>query len=849
MRTVVLRGLATRRARTALSILAVVLGVALVSGALTLGGALKDASGKLKTSAYDGTAAVVSSPNGFTTDDLSANATIPARTLDKVRRTPGVELAAGEIIDEAKVIDGHGKPVGGGPYFGVGIDSRVAGVDRVSPFRLVHGRWATGRGQVVLDEATARTQKLAIGSTVRVAAGGPARTFTVSGIAGFGQVKSLGSATVTIYDLRTAQGLFGKPGELDDVLIASKPGSDDGALRRRLTATLGHGVAVQSARDNDRFNLTGLDQFVSIIEMFLIVFGAIAVLVGSMTIANALGLTVVQRARELALLRATGASRGQVLRSVVLEAGVIGAAGSLAGIAAGFGLAAGLLALMKSFGLELPTGGLSLTGGTVAVAIVTGLGTTLLASLGPAIRATHVAPVEALREGAGAATATARGRRSTIAGSVLALLGIGIVAYAMLASGLTTSERLISLAPGTLALLLGVAMLNRHAIVPLARLIGAPSARFAGVAGTLAQRNTMRNPRRTASTAAALMVGVALVTFVAVLASGLKHATTGEITDTIRSEQVIAGADGWSPVSPNVADAARRAGATTVADLVVDEARAYGKRTDVTGVDPAQFAKVYDYRWHDGSDATLRALHGDDAIVRRDFTTTHHLKIGSQFTVMAADGTRRTLHVRGIVDSSPIDPLGLGQVTIARPTFDRTFAQRRPKLVLVSGAPTAALDRALSAFPDAKRLTPSELADDVGQGIDSTLQFITVLLALAIVISVLGIVNTLALGVTERTRELGMLRAVGLSRRQLRRMVRQEGALTAMVGAALGIGIGLTLAAIVTFALADQGLRLVIPFSLLAGYVAAAGVAGVAAAAIPARRAGKLPVLAALAHE
>jgi putative ABC transport system permease protein len=346
------------------------------------------------------------------------------------------------------------------------------------------------------------------------------------------------------------------------------------------------------------------------------------------------------------------------------------------------------------------------------------------------------------------------------------------------------------------------------------------------------------------------MVGIALVTCVGVLAAGLKESARGDTRDAIRSSVVVAGVDGWGPVSPGTVEAAAKAkGVTTATGIVVDEARAYGKRVVVSGTDPAQLAKVWHYRWHEGSDAALRGLGGDGAIVRRDFADQHGLHVGSRFTVTAASGKRLTATVRGVATGSPLDVLGTGQVTIARPAFDGTFAMRKPKLVLVDGAPAAGVRQALAAFPDAKVSTREEFAKANADGIDSIIGIVTVLLALAILISVLGIVNTLALGVTERTRELGVLRAVGMGRRQVRRMIRHEGALTALIGATLGIGIGLALAGAVSAALASQGVRFAIPVGSLAAYAIAAGLAGVAAAAMPARRAAKLPILGALAHE
>jgi putative ABC transport system permease protein len=671
------------------------------------------------------------------------------------------------------------------------------------------------------------------------------------GIARFGTVDSLGTATVAVFDLRTAQQIYNKQGRYDDVLVGAQKGTSGAALRDRLSQTMGHGLEVRTARDQDRFTIiNGLQSFVNFIKVFLMVFGGIAVLVGAMTIANALSLTVAQRARELALLRAVGASRGQVLRSVVLEAGVIGLLGSALGIATGVGLAHGLHALVKSFGLDLPSSSLALTSGTVIAATATGLGATLAASLAPALRATHVPPVAAMREGAAAALPTHRRRRSTIVGGLFTLLGAGIVAYGMVAPNLAVGDRLLSFIPGGLALLIGMAMLAKYLVVPIASFIGRPSRRFGGVAGGLARQNAMRNPQRTAATAAALMVGIALVTCVAVLAAGLKDSARHDTKDAIRSAVVVTGTDGWSPVSAGtVAAAAKAPGAKVATGITVDEGRAYGTSVLVSGADPAQLAKVWHFRWHDGSDATLRGLHGDQAIVRRDFAAKHGLRPGSHVTVTAASGKRLTVTVAGIATGSPLDVLGTGAITVARPAFDGTFAVRKPKLVLVDGASKASVRHALAAFPDAKAQTRDELAKANAAGIDPIIGIVTVLLALAILISILGIVNTLALGVTERTRELGMLRATGMSRRQVRRMVRHEGALTALVGATLGIAIGLALAGAVTAALSSQGVRFAIPAGSIAGYAIVAALAGVLAAALPARHAARIPVLGALANE
>jgi putative ABC transport system permease protein len=850
MTRIVLRGLATRRLRALLSVIAVVLGVALVTGALTLGSALDQGADEVAAAAYDGTDAVVSAPQRFHSEDLTRHATIRASTLERVRATPGVGVAVGDVLDEAKILDRHGKPTGDGPYFGVGYDATTPGAARLNPFRLVTGRWASGSEQVVVDQGTAAREHLHVGSRVRIAAGGPALPFTVSGIARFGSVKTIGTATTAIFDLRTAQALFDKRGAYDDVLVAAAPGVSATALRRSLASSIGSGRQVQTARAQDRFTIVnGLAGFVSFIRAFLVAFGAVAVLVGALTIGNALTLTVAQRSRELALLRAAGASRGQVLRSVLLEGAIVGAVGSAAGVGVGVGLAHALHALVTSFGLDLPSQSLTLSGTTVAIGVATGMVATLASSLGPALRATRVPPVAALRDSATPALDGAHGRRSTAIGAILALAGMALLVYALVAPGIAVGDRLLTMAPGGLLVLLGVAKLGRHAVVPLASLLGRPSARLGGVAGSLARRNAMRHPARTASTAAALMIGVALVTTVAVLASGLRGAVDGQVRENVRAAHVITGADGWSPVPEGVVRSAAGVPGARATGVVVDEGRAGTSRVHVAGVDPAAFASVWRYRWHEGSAATLARLGGDGAIVRRDFATKRHLHVGSRFAVTAATGAHLDLAVRGIVEGSPIDPLGLGQITVARATYDHAFTVRRPSLVLADGGSGGALARAIAAYPDAKVWSADGFAHEVAHSVDPVLGVVTVLLALAVLISILGIVNTLALGVHERTRELGLLRAVGMSRRQVRRLVRHEGALTALVGAVLGIGVGLAIGGVVTAALASDGLRFSVPVGSIAGYTVVAALAGVLAAALPARRAGRLRVLAALAHD
>jgi putative ABC transport system permease protein len=401
MKRVALRGLAARPVRTALTMLAIVLGVAMVSGAFTLTDTMRGAADSLSASAYDGTDAVVSARTAFkidATDWTAKRPTIAASELAKVRAVPQVATAVGDITDEAKIIGRDGKPVGDGPYFGSGYDSRTPGAAATTPFRLDSGRWATATGEVVIDAATAEKQHYGVGSHVRITTPGAANDYTVVGIARFGTVKSLGTATAAVFDLHAAQSLFHKGGHYDSILVAGRNGVAPADVRKAVAAAVGSTAQVQTARDNDRFTLKGLDQFISIIRTVLLIFGFVAIFVGAFTIFNTLSITVAQRAREFGLLRMVGATRRQVLGSVLLEALALGLLASATGLVAGFGIAKGLDAIFKSMDLSLPDAGMVFGSRTVLVSMLVGTLVTLIAGLIPAWRATRVPPVAALRD-------------------------------------------------------------------------------------------------------------------------------------------------------------------------------------------------------------------------------------------------------------------------------------------------------------------------------------------------------------------------------------------------------------------------------------------------------------------
>ena len=619
MKRVALRGLVARPVRTLLTMLAIVLGVAMVSGAFTLTDTMRGASDSLSSAAYDGTDAVVAGRTAFkvdATDWTAKRPTVDGKLLDTVRAVPQVAVAVGDVSDEAKIVGRDGKPVGDGPYFGVGYDSRTAGAEATTPFRLDSGRWATGPGEVVIDAATAEKQHYALGSHVRVTTPGAAREYTLVGIARFGTVKSLGVATAAVFDLRAAQELFGKGDAYDSILVAGRDGVAAADVRQAVGKAVGTAAQVQTARSHDRFTLQGLEQFISIIRVVLLVFGFVAIFVGAFTIFNTLSITVAQRSREFGLLRMVGAARRQVLGSVMLEALAIGLLASALGLAAGFGIAKGLDAVFDSMDLSLPDAGMVFAGRTVLVSMLVGTLVTLVAGLIPAWRATRVPPVAALHDAE----------------------------------------------PGTHRL-----RLPARAVRGLASLLGRPAAWIGGSAGGLARRNAMRHPGRTAATASALMIGVALVTLVTVIAQGLRDTTSGTLDKRIAATHVITGADGWSPTDPAVARAVAEApGIDGVTAVRQDVGLAFGDKEIVNSIDPATVDGRFSFDYKVGSDAAVASLGRDGAIVDEGLATEHGLTVGKRFDVTSAKGDRLHLTVRAIEKSPVLDALAMGPITISQ---------------------------------------------------------------------------------------------------------------------------------------------------------------------------------------
>ncbi len=550
--------------------------------------------------------------------------------------------------------------------------------------------------------------------------------------------------------------------------------------------------------------------------------------------------------RELATLRTLGASRRQVLRSVLLEAAAIGVVASAVGIAVGIGLAKGLTEIFAALGLELPQSDPVYALRTFVVALVVGVGVTLLAGLAPALRATRVAPIAAVREGA---VLPRRKRLGPIVGAVMLAAGLALLAKATLTGSIGSGGNLLALVLGTLLTVLGIAGVASRLVTGLAAIVGIPSRRLGGVAGRLAGENVVRNPSRTASTAAALMIGLALVSFVAVLGKGVRDSLANSFSDQVSADYVVTSQNGWSEFTADAGDALAGTPGLQVAQVRGDRGLIGETQVTVNAVDPAKLDGMYAFEWKGGAtDETLGSLADGGAIVKESFAKSNDLAVGDRFRLRTPAGNGVDLRVAGLYQPPRAAEL-LGGVVVSQQVFDDTFARPQNKLTLVRGGTKAELEDAVAAFPDAKVQTKAEFVDSQSAFVGQILNLLYVLLALSVIVSLFGMVNTLVLSVFERTRELGMLRAVGMTRRQVRRLVRHESVITALIGAGLGLPLGVLLGWAVTHSLDRYGVEFALPVGSLVAFTLVAVAAGILAAVLPARRAARLDVLSALQYE
>ena len=702
---IALKGMARRKLRTALTAIAIVLGVALITGTYVLTDSIKGAFGGIFSSVYQGTDATVTGKSAF---ELSGNGTTIAppfseSLLPQVRALPDVAAAVGGVGGIAHIIvDGKAVAFGGAPNLGFSVDPTHSGL---SSLTLVSGAWP-GPNEVVIDEGTAKKKSLQLGDTVGMQASGPTLRMRISGFVYFGGAASLGGATLSGFDLPTAQRLFERVGMLDQIRAKARPGVSAEKLTEEIGAILPPHTQVKTGTAQAESDASTIQDFLDRLQYILLAFGIIALFVGSFVIANALSITIAQRTRELATLRTLGASRRQVRVLIVLEGFAIGTIASVAGIFVGLGLGILLFKLFDAAGFTLPNNGLVLHPRTVIVALAAGILVTVLASLRPAVRATRVPPIAAVREGAQLPPGRFD-RYRHVASALLMVAGFALLVFGLFRSGLGTKLILIFLGVGTLLVFIGVALLSARIARPLAWALGAPAARFGGAAGVLARDNSRRNPQRTASTASALMVGLALMTLIAVMAAGITKSFRGAVEGLWSSGYAITAQNNFEPLPIAVGNAAANApGVEAIANVRGGDALLFGKVSKATALDPSA-ASIFQLTWLAGDSSVISRLGARGAFVDEAFAKDHKLDVGSPFKLTAPSGQVVPLKVLGIF-KPPTGPPFLGRVTISAATWDTLYASPVNVYSLIhmrgdeTAANQAALERELKSFPAAK---------------------------------------------------------------------------------------------------------------------------------------------------
>jgi putative ABC transport system permease protein len=841
---VTIKGLLAHKLRLALTALAIVLGVTFISGTFVLTDTLHNTFNTLFGHIYQKIDFEIRGKAAFTSNNGggAVRKPIPESILSAVRVLPNVASAEGTVNGYAQFVARDGKSIstGGAPTLGFSFNPNP----QLSSLHLAAGAAPTTPNDVVMDEGTARKYHFGVGDRVRILLSGPPQTFRITGVVRFGTSDNLAGATLAAFNLPTAQHLFNEDGRFDAIDVLAQPGADKAGLQHAIARVLPPGVEVVTGQTVANEQSSDINQALSFFSTALLVFAFISLFVGGFTIFNTFSIIVGQRTRELALLRIVGASRRQVFRSVLVEAAIVGLVASLVGLGLGVLAALGLEALLKGFGITLPSGPLVFASRTVVAAIVVGLGVTVISAISPARRAVRIPPVAALVDYRGEQGESSR--RRIVIGSIIAVLGI-----AALASGLTKPAiQLVGV--GAVAVFIGIGMLAPTVARPMSSVLGRPLARAFRISGKLGRENSMRSPRRTAQTASALMVGLALVSTIAVFGASLSKSATSSVDNAISAQYIVTNSDnaGSGQFSNSVAAAASRVpGVETVSTVYSGEFKFRNSLPSVTALSTSHLSDTVILRMVAGTGAP--ALARQMLLIDTTTANNDHLSVGSVVPVKFAETGNSTIRIGGIFKPNAL----IGSFLVGDGFFLSHFNDPLPVAVLLhtgsgAGDIKGAVAQGLRAYPNLKIQTRAEFEKSQQAQVNQLLGLVYALLALAVVIALIGIVNTLMLSVFERTHEIGLLRAVGMKRRQVRAMIRSEAVILSLFGAIIGVVVGTALGTAFAASLKQQGITdIVIPFGNLVTFLVIAALLGLGAASWPARRAAKLDVLAAIAAD
>ena len=853
MRKLVLRGFAERKLRSALTATAVLLGVAMISGAYIETDQIRTAFDDITAESVKKLDVVISPEEEFTAVMGSELPTFPASIVAEVERIPGVAGAEGELASLGNlVVDGEVVETFGAPGL-VMADTD----DRFDPTEIVEGRDPRAAGEAAVFEGNADDNGIEVGDRIGVTTRRGEKQVTVTGLISFGKGgSSLGGTTGIELPLEQMQRWFDLEGRVSSVSVIADPGVVPEDLSERIAAALPQTAKVQTATENaeetaDEVN----DQIGSFLTPALLALAGAAVLVGAFIIFNTFSITVAQRTKEFALLRALGTTRRQILAAVTGEALLIGALASVLGIAVGIGFSKLLNSLFDAAGFGIPRSDLVLAPRTIAIALGVGIGVTVISSVVPAVRATRADPVTAMS--GVAPRPSKRARRIAAVLTVVSILVGGLLAAQGLFGSGPASAKLGAIAFGAILMFVGVALSARYMVRPLASVIGWPIERLFKTTGRLARENAERNPGRTAITSAALMVGLGLVVFVAVFASALKSSIGRQVDELVRADLVVY-SQGFRPFSTHTRDiVARVPGVTAVEGFPFDQLEVNGDKSSAAtdfliAIDPRQIDSVYTFEWVDGDDSVLAELGPGETLIEEQFANAHDLSVGDSYEVVTPSGGRATLTAIGEYRDPTIIQGSLG----TEATLSSISPARDPVSLMVAvddSADAAAVEReverSLEAFPATKVESKGEYKRTLDEQLNQIVYLLYALLAMSVVISLFGIANSLFLSIHERTGEFGVLRAVGTTTTQVRRMVRYESVITSTIGGALGIAIGIAFAWLVVQSLSEFGFSLSIPAGQLLIFMFLAVIVGVIGAVAPARRASRVDVLEALHEE